>query len=197
MRRHYLIFSLIIALTTLVTGCNDSDSNSTLPEATNSEGVALVSDPQNVGEVETATINQADKEDLLFMWEEEKLARDIYKKMYEKYGKNIFLNISKSEQTHMNSVKQLLDKLAIPTPVNGDSVGVFKDPVIVALYQELIARGYSSLYEAYQVGLDIELMDIEDLTKRIELTADPAIKAVYARLLEASYNHKTAFEKNL
>ena len=36
--------------------------------------------------------------DLLYMWEEERLARDVYKLMYSKYGSKIFANIALSEQ---------------------------------------------------------------------------------------------------
>ncbi|MDK2464101.1 MAG: DUF2202 domain-containing protein, partial [Candidatus Korarchaeota archaeon] len=46
---------------------------------------------------------------LLYMREEEKLARDVYLTLYEKWGLPIFQNIARSEQTHMDAVKTLLD----------------------------------------------------------------------------------------
>ena len=57
------------------------------------------------------SFNNDELEMLLHMKEEEKLARDVYKSLYEKWGKQIFLNISKSEETHINAVIYLLQKL--------------------------------------------------------------------------------------
>jgi len=43
------------------------------------------------------------------------------------------------------------------------------------MYGELVTEGNISLNDAYQVGLKIEMVDIEDLSKRISNTQDPAI----------------------
>ncbi len=67
---------------------------------------------------------------LQFMREEEKLARDVYKEMYAKYSLRPFLNISNSEQIHMNAIKTLLVKYNIEDPVSIDKPGVFKDKVL-------------------------------------------------------------------
>ncbi len=60
--------------------------------------------PENQGE-----LSEAEKEALIFMREEEKLARDVYLAMYELWGMPIFKNISRSEQSHTEAVKTLLD----------------------------------------------------------------------------------------
>ena len=52
--------------------------------------------------------------DLLYMLQEEKVARDVYKKMAEKYNVRIFQNISISEQRHMDAVRSKIDKYSIP-----------------------------------------------------------------------------------
>lgn len=142
-------------------------------------------------------LTEQEKKDLLFMWEEEKMARDVYTLMYQKYGSKVFGNIKSSEQKHMDSVKKLLNQVNLPTPVDENEVGAFTDPDIKELYEELLARGYQSKYEAFKVGLDIELTDIEDLTTRIQNARDPGIIKVYEVLRDASYNHKAAFERQL
>lgn len=49
-------------------------------------------------------LTQAEIDDLKFLREEEKLARDVYLFSFNKYQVSIFDNISQSEQKHMNSV---------------------------------------------------------------------------------------------
>ena len=45
---------------------------------------------------------------LLHMREEEKLARDVYTFLFDKWGTPVFSNISKAEDTHLNAVIYLL-----------------------------------------------------------------------------------------
>ena len=54
---------------------------------------------------------------LLYMLEEEKLARDVYTHLYEKWETKQFGNIKESEQTHVEKVQELLDKNKIPYQV--------------------------------------------------------------------------------
>ena len=50
------------------------------------------------------TLTESDKNALLFMLEEEKLARDTYIFLNNEWSLNQFANIKNSEQTHMNAV---------------------------------------------------------------------------------------------
>ena len=50
---------------------------------------------------------------ITYMREEEKLARDVYLTLYELYQAPIFENISESEQRHMDALKVLLEKKMI------------------------------------------------------------------------------------
>ena len=49
-------------------------------------------------------------EGILFMREEEKLARDVYLKLYDRWELPIFRNIANSEATHMEAIKTLIDR---------------------------------------------------------------------------------------
>lgn len=136
------------------------------------------------------------KEDMLFMWEEEKLARDVYTHFIGKWGSKPFVNISKSEQVHVDSIGALLIKYEIEKPQNADEAGQFENEVLAQLYQDLITQGEASEREAFVVGKAIEDLDIADLEKRIP-TANEDAKAIYENLLKASYKHLAAFEKQL
>ena len=56
---------------------------------------------------------------MLFMREEEKLARDVYLTLYDAWRLAPFANISVSEQKHMNAMLLLLRKYGLPDPAAG------------------------------------------------------------------------------
>jgi len=131
---------------------------------------------------------------LIFMREEEKLARDVYTKMYQKYNTRIFLNISRSEQRHMDAIKYLLTFYNLPDPAQNTPPGVFVNAELQSLYNELILRGNVSLLEALKVGRDIEILDIADLEEQItNVVTHMNIKRVYRNLKNASEQHLRAF----
>jgi hypothetical protein len=150
----------------------------------------------SVGQVSAAVISATDEESLMLMREEEKLARDVYSYLYGIYKIPIFYNISKSEQTHMNTILTLLNRYGIADPAS-PIVGEFNDPTLAALYETLIERGSISLVEALKVGVDIEVKDIEDLEAGIAATNLKDIKRVYSNLMNGSWNHYNAFVSNL
>jgi len=131
--------------------------------------------------------------DLLHMREEEKLARDVYITLGEQWDFPVFTNISKAEQQHMDAVGALLDRYGIEDPVGDNPVGVFTDPELQALYNQLVAQGSQSLAEALKVGATIEDVDIYDLQKAVADTDNADIQQVYKSLLAGSENHMRAF----
>lgn len=131
---------------------------------------------------------------LLFLIEEEKLAHDVYVTLGDLWGSNIFVNIADSETTHQDLVAPLLDARGIADPRSAE-VGVFTDPDLQALYDELIARGSTSLDEAIQVGVVIEEKDITDLGAAIASEDEADVVGVLERLLAGSQNHLDAFQR--
>ena len=134
---------------------------------------------------------------LVFMREEEKLARDVYLTMYEQWGIPVFENIAASEERHTEAVAGLLEQFGIPDPVGDGTVGVFSDPTLSALYDDLVEQGSASPTDALAVGALIEDLDIADLREWLDLTDDPDIQRVYGNLLRGSENHLRAFTSRL
>ena len=157
--------------------------------------------------LEELTVLEADN--LVFMREEEKLARDVYLTMYEAWGLNIFSNIAASEQTHTDAVAEMLDKYKLPDPVVDDRVGIFVNQELANLYDTLLARGYLSSLDALKVGALIEEVDMVDLKRAIEEadmldlqqaidTADnDHIRRMYENLLSGSRNHLRTYIKQI
>ena len=138
----------------------------------------------------------SEAEGLQFMVEEEKLARDVYLTLYEKWNFRIFQNIARAEQTHMDAIRTLLDRYDIEDPTIGSEIGEFTNPDLQALYDNLVDIGSESLADALAVGGDIEEIDIVDLEEYIAETDKADILQVYERLLWGSENHLRAFVPN-
>jgi hypothetical protein len=185
---------LMLAMMMIFVACN-SGLGVEVNGKNNSIGMdsSQMSEAINAMPVYDLTISQ--EQGLLYMWEEEKVARDVYKTFARIYNQKVFVNISKSEQSHMNAVYALISKYNIYL-VGSDSVGVFFNSDFQNLYNTLVARGMNSLTDALAVGREIELLDIDDL-KRELLDATPDMAYVYENLLSASYNHLNAFERRL
>ena len=129
---------------------------------------------------------------LLYMREEEKLAHDVYVTLYDRWGLATFRNIAASEQTHTDAVLALIQRYGLTDPAS-TQIGVFTDPELQALYNELVARGSTSLAEAIRVGGAIEEIDILDLEERLTQVDNADIVQVFNNLLRGSGNHLRAF----
>lgn len=148
-------------------------------------------------EEENTPLTNQEREDLLFLAEEEKLARDVYLFSYDTHNQQIFNNISNSEQSHMNSVFGLLDKYEIPNPVEDNPVGFFIDSNLQVLYFQLIAQATPSLNDALEVGALIEDLDIHDISTLEGHTSKSDILNVYSKLTCGSRNHLRSFVAQL
>lgn len=144
------------------------------------------------------TLSDAESDGLVFMREEEKLARDVYIYLFAEWGSKVFDNISKSEQTHTDAILTLLVRYDIPDPVGDNAEGVFENTYLQTLYDDLILLGSSDLVSALSVGAAIEEIDILDIQHLVdEVEGNRDIVIVYENLMKGSRNHLRAFVRNL
>ncbi|HOO32301.1 MAG TPA: DUF2202 domain-containing protein [Thermotogota bacterium] len=143
-----------------------------------------------------ATLSEEDIQQITWVREEEKLARDVYLTLYELWGIKTFSNIAESEQNHMDAIR---DELIVPNgiedPVKTEAVGVFTNPDIQTLYDQLIETGSASIQDAITIGLMIEDMDIFDLEEVIASIDDTTVQEVMNNLQDGSENHMRAFDR--
>ena len=135
-------------------------------------------------------------EQLEYLIEEEKLAHDVYSKMFELWGSKVFGNILKSEESHQSQVLTVMATRDIADPRSSEE-GVFKNAELQKLYDELIAKGSKSAVDAYEVGVAIEVLDIDDLTKMLATAKDADVIAMMENLRRGSENHLRAFNNQL
>jgi hypothetical protein len=144
-----------------------------------------------------ATLTDAEIYHLTYMREEEKLARDVYLTLSEEHSAAIFVNISQSEQRHMDALKRLIVKYGLQDPVVNEVVGEFTNEDFSDLYGEFVDRGIKSYCAALRVGVDIEVLDIEDIELALDDVEAKDVTRVLNNLLSGSYNHLNAFTTSL
>jgi len=140
-------------------------------------------------------LTESEAHDLLFMREEEKLARDVYITLYAEWGVRVFNNISKSEQQHMDAILGLLNQYGQADPAIES--GRFSDAKLQELFDALTAKGLQSKLNALMVGALIEEVDMEDLAQAMLRTDKSDIISAYINLMKGSENHLKAFAKNI
>jgi hypothetical protein len=205
----------ILAASLLFAGCaspsgESSSATSATPEASNSEAASASAEPTsttsanpkvtnapNAPVVETGiSTTDATAAQLVYLIEEEKLANDVYQAMFDLWGARVFGNILKSEQSHQSQVLAVMKTRGINDP-RSSTAGVFENAELQALYNELIAKGSKSAIDAYEVGVAIEVLDIDDLTKMLATAKDADVIAMMENLRKGSENHLRAFNNQL
>lgn len=165
----FLASAMIIVLFTV--SCDDNESNNTVSD--------------------TISLTEEEKVGLLFMLEEEKLARDTYIYMNNLWSMNQFDNIKNSEQTHMNSIKTILDQNNIDYTILPE--GQFDNENLQNLYNQFVIDGQVSSSNALQIGATIEDLDIVDLEDYINESTNQVLISTYQSLQCGSRNHLRSF----
>ena len=138
---------------------------------------------------------EAEAKTLQFMHEEEKLAKDVYLTLYDKWNIRAISNIASAEQRHQDALKGMVDQYGIPSVVQSAKVGEFNNPELARMYKELTEQGLASLEGALKVGGMIEELDIMDLQKAIAESDKSDLDGVYENLMRGSRNHLRAFAR--
>jgi hypothetical protein len=167
----------------------------------------------------TTTLDAGEETHLIYMRQEEKLARDVYLTLGTKYPElAVFANIAVSEQQHTDAMLDKLEQFEVPDPVTDDTVGVFTGvefgPYFTATYLKLVAMGNTSSLNALYVGALIEELDMHDIVEcpviivetdngigegecGMEYTEVRALVQSFGNLLDGSKNHLRAFVGNI
>ena len=159
----------------------------------------------------SSVLSQEVKDTLAYMYSEESLAHDLYLNIYDVQPLNQLYNIAtRSEVKHIEEVNQLAQKYDLnmskypnteaPYSVEGIGNGSYPVPEVQYLYDLLYDKGIQSKRDALEVGCMVEVVDVEDLNKDIDLArASNALDvlSVFEFLRDGSYNHYWAFDKGL
>ena len=160
------------------------------------------SSSDNPTEVVDSSLSEEEIAGLLFMREEEELARDLYLDIYAAKDSrlDVFKSISDNSETqHAEAIRVLLVKYGIEDPSTGEH-DTYTDEHLQDLYDLLlnIALGSDDL-AALRVGALVEETDISDINTYKALVSEEHqdIILTYENLLCGSRNHLRSFAKNI
>lgn len=169
----------------------------------------------NLSDYPISELNDETKNTLAYMWNEERLAYDMYSALYLLYPQqNSFVNIAtKSEVKHVELVRSLLERYDINITNISDANSTYSDDQVDAfeagtysvdaiqnLYDTLYTEGTSSVQDALEVGCQIEVLDVNDLDLKIQTAqanGSEDVVAVFEILRKGSYVHYWAYDKGL
>ncbi|HGZ69904.1 MAG TPA: DUF2202 domain-containing protein [Nitratifractor sp.] len=214
MNKIYTI-SLLAATALTIVGCGGSSSGSSNGNYADAN-YAMENLPNSVTDAIAApksTLSQPLKDSITYMYNEEKLAKDIYLDVYAIQNVQQLNNIaSKSEVKHEEAVDKIakkynLDLTTYPNTdipyeiaIKGYNSGEYSVPKITSLYNTLYEKGIQSKKDALEVGCIVEVTDINDLntyiSQSIASNADD-VTTVFNFLRDGSYKHYWAFDKGL
>jgi hypothetical protein len=192
----------LAATALLLTGCATQVEVADPQVITPSASAEASATPEVTSEPKAPVIDKgiatadATEEQLVYLIEEEKLAHDVYSAMFDLWGSRVFGNILNSEETHQSQVLTVMNTRDIADP-RSSKVGVFQNAELQSLYNELIAKGSKSAVDAYEVGVAIEELDIDDITKMLATAKDADVIAMMENLRKGSENHLRAFNNQL
>ncbi|MES9939178.1 MAG: DUF2202 domain-containing protein [Candidatus Thiodiazotropha sp. 6PLUC2] len=161
---------------------------------------------------QTANLDFNEATHLIFMREEEKLARDVYTMLGMMYPNSVvFGRIDDSEQVHTDRVRQTLEAYGVEDPNTNDNLGIFTGEsygeYFTDKYDALISQASSSELNALYVGALIEELDMLDIQRCPDVileqdngidsdaecglvyTDQPDVENLYESLLRGSANH--------
>ena len=183
-------------------------------------GGAAAGKPEVIDSDSSVTLDDNELTHLVFMREEEKLARDVYIVLGEMYPEaGIFGDIDDSEQRHTDTVRDTILSYDEKDPTKRDNVGVYTGKeygwYFTEKFAQLTEMGARSELDALYVGAFIEELDMLDITQCpaiiVEMdddidevtdcgkvyTDNLDLQRMYDSLLEGSKNHLRAYVGNI
>ena len=183
-----------------------------------SEGQLGPPDPDIRPEFKTGqvgSLDEAEETHLIFMREEEKLARDVYITLGEIYPElTTFARIDDSEQKHMDTMARMLKLYKIKDPSTDDEGGVFTGEdygwYFTEKFEFLVSWGETDGLQALYVGAFIEELDMNDIVHCPDVimdagfpedgcglvyTDEATLISAYESLVDGSKSHLRAYVK--
>jgi len=169
-------------------------------------------DPNLLLEPIDKNLTDEQKYALAYMWNDEKMANNLYLALNKSTPNQTLYNIATNAETRHESMVENLAKVYDvnitnlknygthfdETALEKYSSGKFFIPKVQETYNALYEKGSQSLTDALQVGCMVEVTDIDDLDKYLEIVKDkPDIVNVFESLRNGSYNHYWAFDEAL
>jgi len=134
------------------------------------------------------TLDQDEEQVLMKIFEQEKLARDLYRELYDRWKIRVFLNLAISKQYHFDVVKAFLEKYDVEYPAD-DTPGTFIDQELQKLHSEWLEKGKESLESALEVCAEAEEMNMYRVKECLSQINNDDLRIMLVNLSYASARH--------
>ncbi len=166
----------------------------------------------NIDDIPASDLTNEQKHTLAYMWNEERLARDMYLSLNELTPSKTLFNIATNAETqHVLAVEDLIQKYDLnifnTVDYSGGYVaqdlaayesGQYSIEALYDLHNLLYDKGSASLQDALEVGCLVEVTDINDLDADLALVEGVEdITIVFENLRQGSYSHYWSFDSAL
>ena len=162
------------------------------------EGIMTLTGEKTTAEPAAVAMKLTSREEdgIIFIWEEEKMARDLYASLFRQNNLSIFQNLALSEQSHMDQAKSMVDRYGLVIPEN-EAPGQFDNESLQMIYDRLLAEGLSSDQDALKAAAAFEEISIIDLEKELSIAHADDLRVVYQGLLAGSRKHLRSYVSDL
>ena len=143
-------------------------------------------------------LSEDQKEMLFFIYQEEKVARDVYIALAKIYkNEHAFTLMQVSEQRRVDSARDLCSAYGVETSnIDEGTVGEFESTVLQLFYDACTEKGARSLFDAFKIAELIEITDIDDL-EQASIGMPDDVVSVYEDLRRGSLRRLDSFQSAL
>ena len=195
-----IVYGISVTVALILTGCGSTSTPGSQAASLSSLNGNASSAPKLI---------DGQKYALAYMWNEEKLAKDIYLALNDIWPSRTFYNIAtRGETQHEAAVEALVQRYDINITNLADYEesyseaelrafvpGKYAIPKIQDLYDALYVKGVRSAQEAVEVGCMVEVTDVNDLNEHIGASEGvDDLVTTFEHLRSGSYSHYWAFD---
>jgi hypothetical protein len=130
---------------------------------------------------------------LEWIYDQEKLARDLNRKLFEDWEDQNFSNTAVANQRHMNELEATMNHYGLNPPAYSDQAGTYRDEEHVEMFAELQRRAEEGPLEAIMAVAYLQELNIVQYRAYIELSEEKPLRNTFERLLAGNKNHLRLF----
>ena len=138
-------------------------------------------------------LNESVKSDVVYLYELERFAKDIYQKSYDEWGLELFNTLTSTQSLNNSIIAILLDNYNITYNVTPEA-GVYTDDTIQGFYDTYVQETNTTIKDSLSMGVALEeklVSEIDTLMQNRSLSDD--VKIVYEIVKRSTREHIHSF----
>ncbi len=139
-------------------------------------------------EASSKTLNEVEKEGLLYMAEQEKMLQNVYESLYATHSVAVFAENSTSKEQQKQLLSAKIDRYGLDNPISEMEDGEYRNPFIQQTYDDIMAIDDMTAGDALIYSKTLEEAVISDLEYLIsEENVNEDLANTYRQILETTH----------